>query len=242
MVISSRPQTHALGWHSARMDRSMMLDQPKNRMELQSALESEGYALVSGVESRDNLLELGRCLGHPVPSPTGETVREIRVTPREKSVAGSQSSRHGAGSFPLHTDTVFWANPVRYVILRGRGDTRRPTLILTFNELFERCDKRIRDWALRSVWTVRAGPSSLFCSLQFGSDKWRYDPDLMRPVNESALRVDAELCPISSSGTGRSIRWSGSTALVLANWRVLHGRGPQPPNEGERIIERLYVR
>jgi len=71
-------------------------------------------------------------------------VKEIRVTPQEQAVPGSQSSRHGTGAFPLHTDTVFWPDPVRYVILRGSGDTRRPTMVLSFAELFEQCEPAVR--------------------------------------------------------------------------------------------------
>jgi alpha-ketoglutarate-dependent taurine dioxygenase len=169
-------------------------------------------------------------------------VKEIRVTPQEQAVPGSQSSRHGTGAFPLHTDTVFWPDPVRYVILRGSGDTRRPTMVLSFAELFEQCEPAVRALAARSVWTVWTGVSTVFCSLQLCEGKWRYDPDLMRPANQAALEVDAAFRPLTSCGLGQRVQWSGDTALVLANWCVLHGRGPRPPNEGTRIVQRVYVR
>ena len=88
-------------------------------------LDTYGWTYVDGISSCDELLALGRSLGRPVPSPKGEMIKEIRVTPTGKARAGSQSSIYGTGPFPLHTDTVFWPVPVRYVILRAYGDTRR---------------------------------------------------------------------------------------------------------------------
>ena len=213
-----------------------------SNMHLQSTINSASFALVDGVDSKTSLLALADSLGRPVPSPGGEMVKEIRVPPQGKATLGSQSARHGTGAFPLHTDTVFWPEPVRYVILRGRGDTRRPTMVLSFAELIERCAPVIRTVVAQSAWTVWTGSSSIFCSLLFGEGRWRYDPDLMRPANEAARKVDAAFRPLAGSGLGYSVQWSGNTALVLANWRVLHGRGPQPLDEGERIIERIYVR
>ena len=213
-----------------------------SNLHFKTVLESAGFALVEGVDSKASLLALADSLGRPVPSPGGEIVKEIRVMPQGKATPGSQSARHGTGAFPLHTDTVFWPEPVRYVILRGCGDTRRPTMVLGFAELLERYAPTITFVAAQSAWTVWTGSSSIFCSLLFGEGQWRYDPDLMRPANETARKIDAVLRPLAGRGLGHSVHWSGNTALVLANWRVLHGRGPQPPDEGERIIERIYVR
>ena len=38
-----------------------------------------------------------------------------------------------------------------------------------------------------------------------------------------------------------SFEWSERNVLVVDNWNVLHGRGPQPLNEGERVLERVYI-
>jgi L-asparagine oxygenase len=210
--------------------------------DLQGTLGDDGFALIGNINSTTELLALGKSLGQLVPSPGGEMVKEIRITPQGKAIPGSQSSRHGTGAFPLHTDTVFWPDPVRYVILRGSGDTRRPTKVLSFAQLFKECDPSIRVLAAQSVWTVWTGSRTIFCSLRLGDEKWRYDSDLMRPENRAAQEVDAVLRPLVGCGLGQSITWSGTTVLVLANQLVLHGRGPQPLNEGERIIERVYVR
>ena len=201
--------------------------------------------LVDGISSQTDLLELGKALGSPVRTPNGELVKEIRRVPRNEAPPGSQSAIYGAGPFPLHTDTVFWPLPVRYVILRGYGDTRRPTTVKNFSELVRNCDTQFHVCARDSVWLVRAGSKSFYCSLQFrhgDSNGCRYDADLMVPANNAAVHVDRVLRPLVTNEVDESITWSGDKAVVFSNWTTLHGRGPQPPDEGIRVIERLYVR
>jgi len=82
-------------------------------------LQARGWTLVDGISSQEEMLELARAIGTPTLTPNGELVKEIRRLPADEAPPGSQSSTYGAGPFPLHTDTVFWATPVRYVILRG---------------------------------------------------------------------------------------------------------------------------
>ena len=208
-------------------------------------LKTTGWTRVEGISSPAALLELGRTLGCPVPSPNGEMVKEISVSAAATALPGSQSALHGRGPFPLHTDTVFWPLPVRYVLLRGTGDTRRPTTVLSFERLIERCDERIAKLAGRSIWLAGAKVKPFYCSLKFrhgGSVGWRYARDNMSPVNEAAREVDEALRPLTHASIGETIHWTGDTAVILSNWHVLHGRGPEPQDEGARVIERLYVR
>ena len=208
-------------------------------------LQTIGWTLVDGVSSQADLLALGKTLGCPVPTPNGELVKEIRRIPKDKAPPGSQSSIYGAGPFPLHTDTVFWPLPVRYVLLRGYGDTRRPTTVMSFSNLVRESDAQFHAFARNSVWVVGAGSKRFYCSLHFregDSSGWRYDTDLMSPANDAAVRVHEVLRSLVNSEAVDPITWSGDKAVVISNWTTLHGRGPQPPDEGIRVIERLYVR
>jgi hypothetical protein len=210
-------------------------------------LEARGWASVEGVSSSKDLLEIGRAVGCPVPSPNGEMIKEIRITPTSQAPLGSQSFLYGTGPFPLHTDTVFWPLPVRYVILRATGDTRRPTTVMSFSRLIRECGTGFSALAEKSVWLVGKTSEKLkkfYCSLRFRdghSDGWRYDADCMSPANAAAVGANAILRPLVASGRGDCIDWSSGRAVVLSNWKVLHGKGPEPPGKGIRIIERLYV-
>jgi hypothetical protein len=70
---------------------------------------------------------------------------------------------------------------------------------------------------------------------------WRYDVDLMSPVNSAAKDVNCELRSLVMK-EGHPVFWTGCNALVVNNRIALHGRGIMPDDEGERVIQRLYVR
>jgi hypothetical protein len=208
-------------------------------------LNTLGWALIKGISSRSELLDLGKALGCPEPTPNGEMIKEIRVTPAAKAPSGSQSSIYGTGPFPLHTDTVFWPVPVRYVILRASGDMRRPTTVMGFAGLLQGCDTRFSALIEQSIWLAGTRSKRFYCSLRFRRGDvvgWRYDGDLMSPVNAAAVEVSKVLRPLTAGARPNCVDWCADVALVLSNWSVLHGRGPEPPEEGNRIIERLYVR
>jgi len=210
-----------------------------------SALKEKGWMIVDGVSSASELLELGKEIGCPVLAPNGELVKEIRRVPKENAIPESQSSIYGSGPFPLHTDTVFWPLPIRFVLFRAVGDVRRPTTVKQIVDLLRDFDKSFDLLCDRTVWYVGPKAKRFCCSLKFrngGSTGWRYDADLMTPANHAAYVVDKILRPLVFQKTTDQITWSGKNAAIISNWDILHGRGSQPMNEGDRIIERLYVR
>jgi hypothetical protein len=99
--------------------------------------------------------------------------------------------------------------------------------------------------AKQSVWLVRVGMCSFYSSMvsrQGMHAIYRYDANCMVPVNSAARQVQLELERIMSSDPGNPVAWRVSQAIVISNWNVLHGRGPGPEAEGQRILERIYVR
>jgi hypothetical protein len=118
---------------------------------------------------------------------------------------------------------------------------------MSFSRLIRECGTGFSALVEKSVWLVGKTSEKLrkfYCSLRFRhghSVGWRYDGDCMFPANAAAVEVDTILRPLVGGGRGDCINWSSDRAVVLSNWNVLHGRGPEPPGEGNRIIERLYV-
>lgn len=134
---------------------------------------------------------------------------------------------------------------MRYVILLARGDIRRPTTVMSFTNLFRQCGSGFSVLLEKSIWLSGTKSRQFYCSIRFRNGQsigWRYDSDLMSPANDAAIKVDKILRSMVKKRDVVNINWSGDMAVVLSNWNVLHGRGPEPPKEGIRIIERLYVR
>jgi len=211
---------------------------------MNTELRTRGWTCVKGINSSSELIDLTRTIGRPIPNVTGEVVKELRPIPQPQARRGTLSAKYATGSFPLHTDTAFWPLPSRYLVLRVRGDVRRYTTILTFASLFQNSTSDLCDLAERSVWRVRTRTNAMYCSMRFASEVgrgWRYDPHCMSPVNGSALKVREQVEPLLRSGRAERINWASGLAIVICNWEVLHGRGPSPPGETARILERIYV-
>lgn len=206
-------------------------------------LEERGWVLVPGISSSAELLELAKSIGSPTPSPSGELVKKIGVISEADATPGTLSATFGTKSFPLHTDTAFWAIPARYLILRVRGDTRRHTTVLPFQRVFQG-GGQARELAERSVWFLRTPSISAYCSMGFSVGRfrgWRYDRQCMFPVNRAAHELVEVLGPLEEHGFLEQVNWSPGVTVVISNWKVLHGRGPEPVQERERVLERIYV-
>lgn len=206
-------------------------------------LKTRGWICLQGVRSTSELLDLARTLGRPIPSPTGELVKELAPIEGREARKGTFSAKYARGCIPLHTDTAFWPLPSKYLLFRSRGDLRRPTTILTFAHLFQN-NPDLCSLAERSVWMTRTSASAMYCSMKFcsrGQTGWRYDPHSMRPVNQSAIEVRARIGRLLVYACPECICWTPELALIISNWDALHGRGPSPPMEMTRILERIYV-
>lgn len=210
-----------------------------------SLLNKNGWILVDGISSTADFLKLANEVGSPVRAPNGEIIKKIRRKSKEIAYEESQSAIYGNGRFPLHTDTVFWPLPAKFILFRAYGDVRRPTTIKYFGDFLDELGEYFNIIADRSVWYVGPKSNRIHCSIRFkagGSIAWRYDADLMTPANDAAHEVNRILKPLVFSEDVYNIPWSGSNAVIISNWMTLHGRGPQPENEGDRVIERIYVR
>lgn len=207
-------------------------------------LNEVGWTIVSEIETNDQLIELGNTIGKIQATPNGEIVKEIIKVEQDKAPVGSQSSIYGGGPFPLHTDTVFWSKPVKYIILRASGDLRRPTTVDSFATLLQQIGKPELDLFKKSVWVVGGGTSRFYCSLMSQHESsilWRYDKDLMTPANKAAIMVEEIISPFVLKKDAQIINWEPNIAVIISNWKVLHGRGEEPIEEGLRTIFRLYI-
>lgn len=204
-----------------------------------SDLEYQGWVCLKGVRTTSDMLVVAKALGRPL------GVRILTPVDAAEARSGSLSAAYGRGEFPFHTDTAFWPRPARYLIMRVVGDQRRPTKLLSFEQVRRGLDVRSSLDIERSVWRTRGYAGAFYCSmlLRTGSSySWRYDVQAMMPANRAAVRArDAMETAIARSECDVNVSWSDSDCLIVDNWRMMHARGAPPPDEGSRILFRIYA-
>lgn len=208
-------------------------------------LRSQGFAIIGEIASTSEMLLVADRLGRILRAPSGEVVKELTVRDRHESRPGSLSARYGRRAFPFHTDTAFWSVPCRFIVMRVVGDMRRSTLLLEFESLWAALGQGVRQDALRSVWRVARERGGIYCSMRFGAQGrhgWRYDAEVMKPANDAAVRIANLLSTVFHAPEDfLSVAWSANSCLVVDNWRLLHARAAEPPQEEERQLFRIYV-
>lgn len=207
-------------------------------------LAAAGWLSVENVDGPSMMMDLAHTLGVPLTCPTGDMIKQLKVSSASDGRKGTLSAQFGISEFPLHTDTAFWSIPARFLMFRASGDTRRPTTLLPFQKLI---DVGLLDTALmkRSVWIVRTPSNAAYNRMRLRSTAavgWRFDAQCMLPANGAAVVIRSAFQSLSGKEPWvASFNWSGRNALIVDNWKVLHGRGAQPINEGDRLLERIYV-
>ena len=207
-------------------------------------LNDTGWVQIGEIKNDDQLVSLAKCLGALFPVGTTSYITGLRPTASHQAKPRTLSSSHGLGAFPLHTDTAFWPLPARYLVMRVLGDHSRPTTVLGFKTIFRRCSKRELHDIQRSIWRINVPGRQFYCSMKFNhshQDGWRFDPNCMSPVNEAAERVAMQFSLRMNRCHPFSVNWTIGKAVVIDNWRALHGRGPRPFREGGRLLHRIYV-
>lgn len=203
-------------------------------MEILSALSTSGYAELSDVHDIEQALLVTAELGCVVPL-NGQAVQKLVPKVEAEATSQSFSKRHGRGLFPLHTDTAFWARPARFVVLFASSKSPTATRVLPLqhtqdlmaaargrNPIFQR--QTINGTIYSHPWIDDIG----CCTL--------YDPCYMQPANHAG--VDFVAATLESAAYVRRITWTGTNALVIDNWRVLHGR--DDCDDDCRVLYRFY--
>jgi len=167
-----------------------------------------------------------------------------RISPRQASEArsGTMSARWGLGPFPLHTERAHWRVPPRFVIFRSVGEeTDRPTTLLDSAGL--RLDRRLRHRLRTTPWLVSMGGTDFSATVLWpsgtrGRDHIRYDGCCMVPAEKE---LGDDFGRVLETADVVDYSWRRGVALVIDNWRMLHGRGTSARADYGRILERIVV-
>ena len=203
-------------------------------MHLISELSARGYAQLHDVESIEHALSGTESLGPLLPL-NGQRVQRLVPKEREAAKSNSFSRQHGRSAFPLHTDTAFWDEPARFIVLFSSVMSHCATRVLSANDTDDlmaraRCNNPVflRNTVRGAVYSHPCGDATELNAL--------YDPCCMTAVNVAAQEFEQEA--LKAGERSHRLCWRGNTALVIDNWRVMHGRESCP--DDNRLLYRFY--
>jgi alpha-ketoglutarate-dependent taurine dioxygenase len=201
-------------------------------------LEESGAVYVEGLGDDQNLLSFAEQFGELVPPVVDMPANELDpriyevgvrnegagVRDRQGNVPISTTNQE----FPLHTDGFNRSMPPRYVFLLriDDGDDATPTYVSDAASALENLPADARE-RVRETVLSSAGDQPV---IRFNRQKMDDTPagDALDQLSE-ALRDRREAVVIQPGD-----------CLVVANWRVCHGRSEMPP-ASSRILHRVWV-
>lgn len=207
--------------------------------------------------NRDGYFEFD-CLEHSTPevalnslsSALNEQIFSTWATlkPKDQSDASpvSYSGMYGYGKFPLHSDMANWKTPPRYlVLLAKRGSERVHTPIVDSAWLISRIGKTELTRALVQPRRPVRGKLPLMRLLEkrnSAKSLFRWDRTFIKPVSSAGKSafssVDGLLkeAPKLDFCLGKQ-----GSAIVIDNWRMLHGRSSVAKESRDREVLRAYL-
>jgi hypothetical protein len=148
--------------------------------------------------------------------------KKLYVTSISESRPNTLSARFGTELFPLHSDYSLSAIPARYVTLVSPSARPTATLIYDTRPLLSVFGEQFLKRALyKSEGSKRTFYSNLVSQVD-GTYMFRYNEMTMIPQNDEAKQVSSFLATCSEHSL--KVNWQEYYAVIIDNWRVLHGR------------------
>ena len=210
-------------------------------MEVFKELERKGIAVVNGIQSEEELLTLAKSLGKIRLNQNGSATSILRPRTGRNSIRGTFSQVYGLSPFPLHTDTAFLSVPVRYLVFGMIGSSSCATTYIHFDEICK-ASKNLMSVAKQAVYLSDTFEERKYIGAAFthnGRNGIRFDANVMRPMNAHARKFHECISHALSLLPVNRIVWPGNRAVIIDNWKILHGR-EEAINEDRQIL-RIYV-
>jgi len=203
------------------------------------------YNVIENCDSVESFISLVKKLGEITPTTNGQEYDVIVANDGRNARLGSFSQNFGLNTFPLHTDTAFWAVPARLLVMWSPEISSTSTTMLPWKDILDRFSQTEKNAVNEAVFVVKTFENSNYRAINFISSKkngYRYDPNIMLPANRQAEKFVEAFNKVISQVNLIDLYWSGSNVLVLNNWKMLHGRSRVDNEHEKRKIYRAYVR
>jgi alpha-ketoglutarate-dependent taurine dioxygenase len=207
-------------------------------------LDNNGWVEIHGLHLDNELLSLANSLGTVIGHPNGCQVFTLKPKNGLSSTKGTFSHKNGFNKFPLHTDTAFFVNPIRYMLLSSNKPSATTTTLLHIKSLFEKLNEHEKKIASNAIFKVKTNETSFYTALLFKeheSKAIKYDPTCMFPANNSAKQIQTKFTELFKQIEVKHISWNEPKTVVIDNWKILHGRSEVNPDEN-RELKRIYIK
>jgi hypothetical protein len=202
-----------------------------------------GYHLSGGWDSQ-RALRIAFLLGEPQGDIRDPRIARV-ISPQTELEANPNtlSGRYGFGPFPMHTDTAYWRQPARLLLLRcvnPGSANRHTTLIDTIGWRLTEKEKRL---FCNEPWKT-SGRRGFLCTVTEnikGKFYYRFDKDCMSPITRGAHEVQKIIQGKIEDAKIIEIKWRSGDLLIIDNWRCLHGRAPVVLPDPDRELERILI-
>ncbi|MEW8073662.1 MAG: hypothetical protein AB2826_24900, partial [Candidatus Thiodiazotropha sp.] len=151
---------------------------------------------------------------------------------------------YGYSEFPLHTDTAFWSVPARYLVLGMINKSGCNTHVVSIYDVFRKLGSETSSLSKSSIYMIDTIEGKKYVSLYFkylSQTGFRFDANCMKPINIDAKHFHSKMIDCLSNINTTPITWSGNKAIILDNWKTLHGRRSVPYSEHNRELFRVYT-
>lgn len=203
------------------------------------------HEIVEDCNSVEDFLIIARSLGEIIRHHNGDLYDVVVANNGLNAKTGTFSQKFGFAAFPLHTDTAFWATPARFLVMWSPKASTTPTTILAWKDILNLLPEKEIKAINNAIFTVNTFENVSYRSIKFdshGVKGFRYDPNIMLPANEEGKKFEEIFHKTIKSMSFIDVNWSGSNALLLNNWNMLHGRKQVKNKHEVREIFRVYVR
>jgi len=205
-------------------------------------LKTEGIVIVENIYSQDELISLAKSVGKIRAHPNGEDMVTLKSSDGVNTLTGTFSNIYGLSAFPLHTDTAFWGIPARYVVMGMLKTSKCTTNYVSLSNINKFVSGDFLIKARRAIYLVETFEGCKYTSPVFyenGSCGFRFDPNIMTPVNGHAKKFHEEFVAAINKVESIKIDWNGNKAVVFDNWNYLHSRSAVV-NENRQLF-RIYL-
>lgn len=207
------------------------------------SLREKGWITFNSGSTDSELISIASKFGSIIKHPNGQDVFNLKPKLENESLLGTFSNKHGLNDFPLHTDTAFYKNPARFILMHSVKSNNCDTTILRKIDFWDLLTDLDKKKAERAIYLVKTNREKFYTSFIFKENNEygiKYDPTCMLPFNKYAKEFDQTFQQLISAIEPIRIKWTEGKTLIIDNWKNLHGR-KSAEKDITRVLKRIYI-